>query len=73
MKEIKHFWKERDEVKVYATRLFCNECGEEMKTKFMLPTHPPQYEHRCENDHRIRMLEQYPLLEYEKVKRRRRE
>ena len=40
------------QVKVYEVRLYCDECGEEMKEvepSVVLTTYPPQYAYHCVN------------------------
>lgn len=57
------------EVKVYQDRLYCNECGEEMKpTNMALATYPMQYPHICPKcGKRVIMSEIYPTIRYEEI------
>ena len=57
------------EVKVYQDRLYCNECGEEMKpTGMALATYPKKYPHICSKcGKRVNMPKIYPTIRYEEI------
>ncbi len=62
------------QVRVYEVRLYCDECGEEMKEVepgVTLTTFPPQYAYHCVNSkcssggRAIYTLHHYPYTRYE--------
>jgi len=56
------------ELKPYRVTLHCNECGGKMKqTGIVLYSHPPQYPHLCENEHKAIMEKAYPCIEHEEL------
>ncbi len=57
------------EVKVYQDKLYCDECGEEMKfTGMGLASYPMQYPHKCSKcDNRMIMLDIYPKIRYVEI------
>ena len=58
----------RREMKVVQVALFCDECGEEMRsTGVMLAGHPAQYPHECKNGHVVKRGRTYPYIRYEEI------
>lgn len=52
-------------LQAYRCVYLCDVCGSEMEsTGHVLLSFPPQYPHRCSNDHSVILGSSYPRIEY---------
>lgn len=60
---------EKKEAKTYIVRLYCNNCGNEMKsTGVVLTSYPEQYPYECPNcGWKTTATELYPKVEYQEM------